>query len=352
MKKMVRHSNWTNAIIQRKNTMKRNIALFIIAIASSFVAVQPAFAKEHNYQDISQKIEKVSQGLAGRIGVAAQEIGSGESITVNGDETFVMASTYKVAIAVTALRQVDEGKLKLTDLIDCPVEKMVPGPNPLVMNFLHPGIKLSVANLIEPMIVESDNSATDFLLEAVGGPAAVTKMLRDIGITDFRVDRDVSEILRDFYGLEDRAYVPFTKVAYAKDPTLILRQSDRNLNYEKDPRDQTTPKAMLQLLLAIDNGKALSKSSREFLLGVMSRTRTGGARIKALLPKGTPVADKTGTLGGVANDVGYVTLPDGRRFAIAVFTKSSTTPDADRDRAIAEVSRTLYDFYYLTAKDK
>jgi len=284
--------------------------------------------------------------------VAAQEIGSGESITVNGDETFVMASTYKVAIAVTALRQVDQGKLKLTDLIDCPVEKMVPGPNPLVMNFLHPGIKLSVANLIEPMIVESDNSATDFLLEAVGGPAAVTKMLRDIGITDFRVDRDVSEILRDFYGLEDRAYVSVATAAYAKDPTLILRQSDRNLDYEKDPRDQTTPKAMLQLLLAIDSGKALSETSREFLLGVMSRTRTGGGRLKGLLPKGTPVAHKTGTLGGVANDVGYVTLPDGRRFAIAVYTKSSTTSEEDRSRAIAEVTRTLYDFFYLKPQDK
>jgi beta-lactamase class A len=332
--------------------MRQNIALLSIATIASLVAVQSTFSKEQGPKDVSQKIEKLTEGLVGRIGVAAQEIGSEESITVNGDETFVMASTYKVAVAVTALRQVDQGKLKLTDLIDCPVEKMVPGPNPLVMNFLHPGIKLSVANLIEPMIVESDNSATDYLLEAVGGPAAVTKMLRDIGITDFRVDRSVSEILRDFYGLEDRAYVPFTTVAYAKDPTLITRQSDRNLNYEKDPRDQTTPKAMLQLLLAIDNGKALSESSREFLLGVMSRNRTGGSRIRALLPKGTPVADKTGTLGGVANDVGYVTLPDGRRFAIAVFTKSSTTPDADRSRAVAEVSRTLYDFYYLKAPGK
>jgi len=288
MKKIVRHSNYINAIIQKRSLMKRNMALFFIVIVSSFVAVQQVFAETPNVQDISKKLEKVSQGLVGRIGVAAQEIGSGKSITVNGDETFVMASTYKVAIAVTALRQVDQGKLKLTDLIDCPVEKMVPGPNPLVMNFLHPGIKLSVANLIEPMIVESDNSATDFLLEAVGGPAAVTKMLRDIGITDFRVDRDVSEILRDFYGLEDRAYVSVATAAYAKDPTLILRQSDRNLDYEKDPRDQTTPKAMLQLLLAIDSGKALSETSREFLLGVMSRTRTGGGRLKGLLPKGTP----------------------------------------------------------------
>jgi len=332
--------------------MKRNMALSFIVIASSFVAVQPAFAKEHNLQEISQKIEKVSQGLAGRIGVAAQEIGSGESITVNGDETFVMASTYKVAIAVTLLDRVDKGQLKLTDLIDVPLETMVVGPNPIVMNFVHPGIKLSVANLIEPMITESDNTATDVCLKLAGGPEAVTKMLRSIGITEQRVDRSTAEILRDFYGLPDKAYVSVAAAAYAKDPTLAARQSDRNLEFEKDPRDHSTPKAMLELLLAIDSGKVLSKKSREFLLATMSRTRTGAGRLKGLLPKGTPVAHKTGTIGGVANDVGYITLPDGRRFAIAVFTKSSTTSVADRDRAIAEVSRTLYDFYYLTAQDK
>jgi beta-lactamase class A len=125
-----------------------------------------------------------------------------------------------------------------------------------------------------------------------------------------------------------------------------------NIEFEKDPRDQSTPKAMLELLLAIDSGKVLSKESREFLLATMSRTRTGSGRLKGLLPKGTPVAHKTGTIGGVANDVGFITLPDGRRFAIAVFTKSSTTSEADRDRAIAEISRSLYDFYYLTAQDK
>ena len=79
----------------------------------------------------------------------------------------------------------------------------------------------------------------------------------------------------------------------------------------------------------------------------MSRTRTGAERIKGLLPKGTPVAHKTGTAGGIANDVGYVTLPDGRRFAIAVFTNSNETSVSDRDRAIAEISRMLFDYFYL-----
>lgn len=332
--------------------MKRNIALIFIVIVSSFFAVQPAFAQDHNFQDISQKIEKLSEGLVGRIGVAAQEIGSGVNITINGDESFVMASTYKVAIAVALLDRVDKGELQLTDLINVSLETMVVGPNPITMNFVHPGVKLSIANLIEPMITESDNTATDVCLKVVGGPGVVNKMLRSIGIKDLRVDRSTAEILRDFYGLTDKAYVSVAAAAYAKDPTLAVRQSERNLDFEKDPRDHSTPKAMLELLLAIDSGKVLSKESREFLLATMSRTRTGAGRLKGLLPKGTPVAHKTGTVGGVANDVGFVTLPDGRRFAIVVFTKSSTTSDADRDRAIAEVTRTLYDFYYLTAQDK
>ena len=334
--------------------MKRNIALFFIVIFSSFVAVQPAFAQEHNFQDISQKIERVSQGLVGRIGVAAQEIGSGESITVNGDETFVMASTYKVAIAVTLLDLVDKGQLKLTDLIDLPPEMMVAGNNAIAESYIHPGIKLSVANLIEVMITESDNTATDVSLKLAGGPEAVTKKLRSIGITEQRVDRYCSELLKDFYGLQDKASVSPSVVAeaIAKDPTLLVKMTKPNMEFEKDPRDQSTPKAMLELLLAIDSGKVLSEKSRAFLLATMSRTYTGKERLRGLLPKGTPVAHKTGTIGGVANDVGFVTLPDGRRFAIVVYTKSSTTPVADQDRAIAEISRTLYDFYYLTAQDK
>jgi len=333
--------------------MKKGTALLFIAIASLFIAIQPAIAQQQNVEDISQKIEKLSEGLVGRIGVAAQEIGSGLTVTINGDETFVMASTYKVAIAVTLLDLVDKGQIKLTDLVDISQESMVAGDGAISVNFVHPGIKLSVANLIEAMITVSDNTATDACLKLAGGPEAVTKMMRSMGITDLRVDRYTSEILRDFYGLPDKAYASVLADAIAKDPTLAARQPDRNLTFEQeDPRDQSTPNAMLKLLLAIENGKVLSEKSREFLIATMSRTRTGNARLKGLLPKGTPVAHKTGTIGGVANDVGYITLPDGRRFAIVVFTKSSTTSEADRDRAIAEVTRALYDFFYLKSQSK
>ena len=91
--------------------MKQNVALLSIATIASLVAVQSTFAQEQNVNDISHKIEKLTEGLVGRIGVAAQEIGGDKVIAINGDETFAMASTYKVAIAAAVLDRVDKGEL-------------------------------------------------------------------------------------------------------------------------------------------------------------------------------------------------------------------------------------------------
>jgi beta-lactamase class A len=327
--------------------MKKNMALLITVIISSLFVVQPALAQEQNMKDVSQKIEKLTEGLVGRIGVAAQEIGGEKVIAINGDETFAMASTYKVAIATKVMDLVDKGELSLDQMVEIPHDMYVAGEVAIAERFPYPGVRFSLANLIYAMITESDNTATDVCMGLAGGPAAVTENLRRLGINDFRVDRLTTEILRDFYGLPGPATPETLAEAVSNNPALWTEQADPNPDFEADPRDHTTPLAMLQLLLAIDNGTAMSPKSREFLLGVMSRTRTGAGRLKGLLPKGTPVAHKTGTVGGIANDVGYVTLPDGRRFAIAVYTNSSETPVADRERAIAEVARALYDFYYL-----
>ena len=320
----------------------------IVALAVSAAATfGPAYGQTTEGQSVGAAIEQIASGLAGRIGFAAQEIGGDKVIAFNGDETFAMASTYKVAIATTVLDRVDKGELSLDQLVEVPLDMMVVGVTALAETFPHPGLQLSVANLIEVMITESDNTATDVSMGLAGGPAAVTENLRRLGITDFRVDRLTGEILRDFYGLPGLATPEVVAEAYRNNPALAAAQGDRNPDFEADPRDHATPLAMLQLLLAIDGGTAMSPESREFLLGVMSRTRTGAGRLKGLLPKGTSVAHKTGTAGGIANDVGYVTLPDGRRFAIAVFTNSSETSESDRERAIAEIARTLFDYFYL-----
>ena len=319
----------------------------VVALAVSAAATfGPAYGQTMQGQSLGAAIEQSASALAGRIGFAAQEIGGDEVIAFNGDETFAMASTYKVAIAAAVLDRVDRGELSLDQLVEVPLDMFVTGVNALAETFPHPGIQLSVANLIEVMITESDNTATDVSMDLAGGSAAVTEYLRRLGITDFRVDRTTREILMDFYGLS--AVTPEAIAqAISNNPALVMAQVNPNPDFEADPRDHATPLAMLQLLLAIDGGTAMSPESREFLLGVMSRTRTGPGRLKGLMPRGTPVAHKTGTAGGIANDVGYVTLPDGRRFAIAVFTNSSETSESDRERAIAEIARMLFDYFYL-----
>ncbi|MBW0159537.1 class A beta-lactamase [Sedimentimonas flavescens] len=326
--------------------MKLRNTIMTLAVSAA-AAFGPAYAQTAEGPSVGAAIERVATQLAGRIGFAAQEIGGDEVIALNGDETFAMASTYKVAIAAAVLDRVDRGELSLDQMVEVTPDMMMIGDAALNGTFVHPGLQLSIANVIEVMITESDNTATDISMGLAGGPAAVTQYLRRIGISDISVDRTTGEIIGEFYGLPGPATHKLATEVFKARPELLKIQADRNLDFEADPRDQATPLAMLQLLLAIDSGTATSAESRDFLIDVMSRTRTGAGRLKGLLPRGTPVANKTGTIGGVANDVGYITLPDGRRFAIAVFTKSSETSEADRDRAIAEVTRSLYDYYYV-----
>src|SRR6185437_15587592 len=106
-----------------------------------------------------------------------------------------------------------------------------------------------------------------------------------------------------------------------------------------DRRDSSTPVAMVDLLRRIYKAELIKPESRNYLLDVMAQCETGKNRMKSLLPSGTPVEHKTGTLNGLADDVGFITLPDGRRVAVAIFTRGG----ADRPRTIAETARAIYD---------
>jgi beta-lactamase class A len=158
------------------------------------------------------------------------------------------------------------------------------------------------------MLVHSDNRAADILFKAVGGPSAVNSWLRTNGVTGVRVNRTIAQLLSDRRDLWD-------------------------------PRDSSTPLAMVDLLRRIYSANLISPASRNYLLDVMAQCETGKNRMKWLLPAGTPVEHKTGTLNGLADDVGFITLPDGRRVVVAIFTRGGT----DRPRTIAETTRAIYD---------
>lgn len=298
--------------------------------------------EEHN-STLESEVAALAEGSVGQLGVAAQLLGDDSVIAVNGDRAFPMASTYKVAIAVAVLRMVDTGALDLKDMVTLRDEEWVFSPI-IATNFIHPGVALSVANLVEVMITQSDNTATDACLRLVGGPAAVTGMLRELGIMAMRVDRNTGDILKDFYGLEASGRNNMAKVGrYVSDNSQLLLHT--NPTFETDDRDKATPAAMLSLLLAIAEGRALNPDTTAFLLGAMSRTVTRPQRLGAFLPSGTPVAHKTGSIGGVANDVGYISLPDGRKFAVAIYTRGGSTPLESREQIVAKIASALYRYY-------
>lgn len=287
----------------------------------------------------------------GTVGVAVQRIGGGPVYTLNAGQTFPMASTFKIAVAGAVLNRIDKGELKLDTMVTVDPAIWVQSAG-ITEQMKHPGVALSVHNLLELMLTRSDNTATDVMVAQAGGPAAVTAWLRKVGVTSGqRVDADTARLIYRALDITPGpgSFKDNIERAFAADPSKRDMDQKRtpNIPFNNDPRDASTPEAMVQLLAVIQSGKALSASSTKVLIEIMERCITGEKRLKGLLPQGTVVAHKTGTLMSIANDVGIVTLPDGGKFAIAVFVKSDTKGIDTQERVIAEIARTAYDHYLL-----
>ena len=268
------------------------------------------------------QIAQIADGSNGRIGVAAMDLSTGQEIAVLGDQPFPMASTSKIAIAATYLEGVDQGRWSLTS--EFPL--MIPvasRPFSSAVAPVRPGQYMTARELIELMITRSNNSATDALLAAVGGPAVVNDWARRVGIRNFNLTRDIATLVRDDGEINPAVHV--------------------------DIRDSATPRDMVKLLAGLYQGKWLSASSRQVVIGAMERCRTGTARIRGQMPGDVRVAHKTGTLSNTSSDVGIITGPDGRAIAVAIYvTGQGGKPN--RDAKIATLARAIYDGYGNSAR--
>jgi beta-lactamase class A len=325
-------------------TTWRCAAAAVLALASNISAAAPSTAA------IEAEIAELSKTAGGVVGVAAWRLdGKGARVTVNADERFPMASTFKVAVAGAIFAAVDAGRLKLDQMVAIERADIVPS-EVIADRFIHPGVSLSVANLLELMLTQSDNTATDVLTRLAGGPAAVTAWVKQQGVQGQRIDRDTAGILRGFFDLPAGTFLDAIAAAEKSNPKLGEMGSLPKPSFDDDPRDTSTPNAMAQLLTRIFSGRALSPASTTELIGMMERCRTGKARLRGKLPAGTIVADKTGTIGGSVNDVGVITLPAGQgQIVIAVFVKKSELPFERRELAIAEIARSVRDYYLFGA---
>ena len=322
------------------------IALLLVA------AVGSAFGADSGLARLEQQIAYLARTTDAAVGVSATHIETGRTVSVRGTEAFPMASAFKLPVAVQALTLVDEGRLSLDRMVTIMPQDFHPGSGDLSDLMFHPGLAISVENLMELMLGISDNSAADLVLREAGGPVAVTARMRELGFNAIRVDRPTVLLLAAWQGVKtvppesqwnrdiwDRL---FDAVPLAEH--MSARRAQTN-----DPRDTATAEEMTQLLVRLWKRALLSAKSTAELIGMLDRVRTGKSRLKGLLPQGTEVGHKTGSLGGVANDMGIMTLPDGAgHVAITVFTKGSGRPEEVSEKAIAEIARTVYDYFTLT----
>ena len=337
--------------------MNRLLFSTILILGSTILKAQPKTLTQEATakQRLEQEITRLSLFSGGKLGVCAIHIESGKKIVSNGTDRYPMASTYKVPIAIQLLTKVDSGKLSLDQLIEVKQEDRHPGSGMIADRFnwpgsVKPGIALSVRSLMELMLLISDNSATDLCLKLAGGSKQVNACMKRLGVTGLSVDRPTSFLIADWLGVAmpiDKTWSPVLFDSLEK--KLTPQEAKVNaIKFESDLKDTSTPEAMADLLMKLYTKPILSTASKKLLLDIMRRCETGLTRIKGSLPPATEVMHKTGTIGMATNDVGIVTLPnDGGHIALAVFVKSSSKEIPDRERAIAEVSRAIYDYFLL-----
>lgn len=278
------------------------LAAVTVLSAGCTLARRPWETPSSGFQEQVQKIERDS---GGRLGVAVLDTHTGLAWAHRGTERFPMCSTFKFLAAALVLARVDQGQEQLTRRIAVQASDIVPhapATGPRVG-----GEPMSMAELCDAAVTLSDNPAANLLLHSFGGPAALTAYARSLGDDFTRLDRI--------------------------EPGL-------NEALPGDPRDTTTPEAMLQTLRKVVLGDALSPASRAQMTRWLVDNKTGDRKLRALLPAGWRVGDKTGGGAyGTNNDVGVLWPPGRAPLLVSSYLTQTTADQATRDRALAQVGR-------------
>jgi len=293
----------------------RSSAVVAVAIAVSLRAApglpqpRPAPTSE---AALLRHLGGLSRSVGGTVGLAAVHVETGRTLEVQGKKPLPLYSVFKLPLAVAILKDVEEGRLKLDQKVRVTPAEVVPGSAENAALWAAPADR-TIRELMELSLVRSDNTSSDKLLELAGGPGALTRRLAALGISGITIRQSV----REFLAGPGR---PHPNTGSALD--------------------------LARLLSRLQKGEILRTESRDVLLGFMAAATTGLHRLRGGLPEGTPVADKTGSGpgGSATNDVGIVTLPEGKgHLALAVLVSGSKRPVEAQEKLIADVARAVYD---------
>jgi beta-lactamase class A len=249
----------------------------------------------------------IERDLGGRLGVFALDLQTGAHLEHRADERFAMCSTFKWLLAAAVLLRADRGELALGDPIHYGAADLLDYAPVTKKNL--PSGSMTIEALAEASVTLSDNTAANLLLEKVGGPSAITALAESLGDHVTRLDRT--------------------------EPTL-------NENVEDDPRDTTSPRAMVKLMEALLAKRALTAPSRDKLLGWMKACETGLERLRAGFPSTWTVGDKTGAgARGAANDVAIAWPGPRAPILVASYLSGSSAEPRRVNGAHASVARAI-----------
>jgi len=272
----------------------------MVAIFVLLVAVSAGGARS----DAASQIAAIDARLGGRMGVAALDTASGKRLDYRADERFPMCSTFKFLAAAAVLKRIDEKQDQLDRFVSYDAKDILEYA-PVTKAHLKEG-GMTLGALCEAAIEQSDNTAGNLLLDAVGGPAGVTNFVRSLGDQVTRLDR---------------------------------KEPDLNSAIPGDDRDTTTPGSMLADMTRILTGDVLSRSSRSQLEDWLQRNKTGTGMIRAGVPTDWIIGDKTGSgANGATNDIAIMRPPERAPVLLAIYSVGSTATANDRAAAIAEVA--------------
>lgn len=291
---------------------KLYLPIFLFAIL-----LFPQFTKAQD--SLKNQIIQIAQQSKGIVGVSILGIETRDTLNYNGNSRLVMHSVMKFPIAMTVLNLVDKGKYKLDQKMKVGKGDMHPNTWSPLRDKYPNGTEITLGELLSYMVSQSDNDACDFLLKKLGGPQTVLNYLYSLGIKGINV---------------------------------VASEGDMAKAWEVQYTNWCKPADVVHLLDLFYSGKVLSKSSNDFLYRIMTETSTGPKRLKGLLPADAVVAHKTGSsatndegLTPASNDVGIITLPNGKHLAIAVFVCNSKADETTRDSVIAHIAKAAWDVY-------
>ena len=298
---------------------------------------------------IRDRIDELGRSFDGRVGIAVSSIDDGWSTGWKAEELYPQQSVSKLWVAITALDAVDRGKVKLDDPVTLTRGDLTLFHQPIADEVLKTGsFTTTLGDLMLREITQSDNTANDKLMRTVGGPQAVRAMIARKHLGPIRFADGERAMQSRIAGLTwSQDYSIGNKFFEVRDALpMNIRQTafDR---YVANPDDGAAPSAIVSALARLKRGELLSPASTERLLTIMSETHTGPNRLKGGLAPGWVLNHKTGTgqvLGGKQagyNDVGILTAPDGRSYAVAVMIKLTSTPLPVRMALMNDVVRSV-----------